>query len=135
VLHRPGAGLALAGYPAFVGPPISAPARAVLQAGAEVQQASLRTVITRALRNYLAPAPSDLAADLAPGAEISPPSQGLSLEALQSLTWAVGRSDAVLAQVLVIGPGAARYTLAYEVQVQDLGGRWEVAAIQMEGGG
>lgn len=134
VLHTPGAGLSLAGYPAFVGPPISTPAQPASQAGAEVQDASLRTVLTRALRNYLAPAPSDLAADLAPGAEISPPAQGLSLEALQSLTWVVGRSDTVLAQVAVLGPGGARYTLAYEVQVQDLGGRWVLAQIQMEAG-
>jgi Conjugative transposon protein TcpC len=134
VLHPPGGSLSMAGYPAFVGPPTSAPAHPALQGGAEVQDASLRTVLTRALRNYLAPASSDLAADLAPGAEISPPSQGLSLEALQSLTWAVGRSDAVIAQVAVVGAGGARYTLAYEVQVQDLGGRWEIAAIQMQAG-
>jgi hypothetical protein len=134
VLHPPGRSLSVAGYPAFVGPPTSAPAHPALQAGAEVQDASLRIVLTRALRNYLAPAPSNLAADLAPGAEVSAPSQGLSLQALQSLTWAIGRSNAVLAQVAVVGPGGARYTLAYEVQVRDLGGRWEVAAIQMQAG-
>ncbi len=132
VLHRPGGALSLAGYPAFVGPPISTPAQPLLQAGEEVQEAALRTVVERALRNYLAPAPGDLAADLAPGARVSPPAQGLTLESLQSLTWAVAASDAVIAQVAVTGPGGARYTLAYELQVRDVAGRWEVAAIQME---
>lgn len=135
VLSPPGGSLSLAGYPAFVGPPLSAPAQQALQTGTEVQDASLRTVVTRALRNYLAPAPGDLAADLAPGANVSPPAQGLTLEALQSLTWTTGGSHAVLAQVVAAGPGGARYTLAYEVEVEDLGGRWEVAAIQMEAGG
>ena len=40
----------------------------------------------------------------------------------------------MLAQVTVVGSGGAHYTLAYEVQVQDLGGRWEIAAIQMQAG-
>jgi Conjugative transposon protein TcpC len=132
VLHAPGGALSLAGYPAFVGAPRSAPAAPDAQAGAEVQEAALRTVLTRALRNYLAPAPSDLAADLAPGASVSPPSQGLRLEAVQSLTWAEEDSHAVLTQVAVAGPGGARYTLAYEVEVQEQDGRWEIAAIQME---
>lgn len=134
VLHPRGGALSLAGYPAFVGPPVSAPAQAALQAGGEVQDSALRTVVQRALRNYLAPAPSDLAADLTPAANVSPPAQGLTLEALQSLTWAVGGADAVVAQVAAVGPGGARYTLAYEVQVRDVAGRWEVAAIEMEAG-
>jgi Conjugative transposon protein TcpC len=132
VLHRPGGDLSIAGYPAFVGPPISAPAQPLLQSGAEVQEVALRTVVERALRNYLAPAPSDLAADLAPGARVSPPPQGLALESLQSLSWALAASNVVVAQVAVTGPAGARYTLAYELQVRDVAGRWEVAAIQME---
>lgn len=131
VLHRPGGAISLAGYPAFVGPPIAAPAQPP-PAGGEVQEAALRTVVERALRNYLAPAPSDLAADLASGARVSPPAQGLTLESLQSLTWATAADNAVIAQVAVTGPGGARYTLAYELQVRDVAGRWEVAAIEME---
>ncbi len=134
VLQPPDGSLSLGGYPAIVGPPSSAPASLVLESGGEVQDANLRTVVTRALRNYLAPAPGNLAADLAPGASVSTPAQGLSLEALQSLTWAVSRSDAVVAQVLALGPEGARYTLAYEIDVRDLAGRWEVAAIQAEAG-
>lgn len=135
VLHPPGGSLSLAGYPAFVGPPSSAGAEPDLEAGGEVQDASLRTVLARALRNYLAPAPSNLAADLAPGANVSPPVQGLALEALQSLTWAIDRHDAVVALVTAVGPGGARYTLAYEVAIRESAGRWEVTAIQAEAGG
>jgi hypothetical protein len=135
VLQPPGGSLSLAGYPAFVGPPASAGAEPALEAGGEVQDASLRTVVTRALRNYLAPAPSNLAADLAPGANVSPPAQGLALEALQSLTWALGRNDAVVALLTAVGPGGARYTLAYEVAVRESAGRWEITAIQAETGG
>jgi hypothetical protein len=134
VLRRPGGSLSLGGYPAIVGPPDTAPASPALESGGEVQDASLRTVVRRALRNYLAPAPGNLAADLAPGASISTPTHGLWLEALQSLTWAVSRSDAVVAQVIALGPGGARYTLAYEIEVRKLAGRWEIAAIQAEAG-
>lgn len=135
VLQPPGGSLSLGGYPAFVGPPASTTAEPALEAGGEVQNASLRTVVTRALRNYLAPAPSDLAADLAPGANVSPPAQGLDLEALQSLTWAIGRHDTVVALVTAVGPGGARYTLAYEVAIRESAGRWEIAGIQAEAGG
>jgi Conjugative transposon protein TcpC len=127
-------GLALGGYPAFVGPPPSTGAQALLEAGEEVQVQALRTMISRALRNYLAPAPSELAADLAPEARVSPPRQGLTFEALQSLTWALGGNEAVVAQVTATGPGNARYTLAYEVQVREIAGRWEIAAVQAGAG-
>lgn len=132
VLHKPGNPVSLAGYPSFVGPPAARSAQPVLEAGPEVQDSSLRTVVQRALGNYLARAATDLAADLAPGASISPPQQGLALEALQSLTWASGQQDTVVAQIVALGPGGARYTLAYEVKVFDVAGRWEVAAIQMQ---
>lgn len=129
VLHRPRGELALAGYPAFVGAPAAAPAKPVLSGGSEVQDPGLRTVIARALANYLAPAPNDLAADLAPAAEVSPPQQGLELETLQSLTWAMnGRT--VVAQVAVVGANESHFTLAYEVGVINVRGRWEIASIE-----
>lgn len=132
VLHPPGSPVSLAGYPAFVGPPAARGAQPVLEAGTEVQDSSLRIVVQRALRNYLAPAPGNLAADLAPGASISSPQQGLALEALQSLVWAPHRQNTVVAQIVALGPGGARYTLTYEVKVLQVARRWEVAAIQME---
>lgn len=134
VIRTSSGSLALGGYPAFVGPPASATAQAALESGEEVQDQALHTMIMRALRNYLAPAPSDLAADLAPGANVSAPQQGLTLEALQSLTWATGRKDTVVAEVAVASPGGGRYTLAYEVQVREVAGRWEIAAVQAGAG-
>jgi hypothetical protein len=130
VLHPPGAGLALAGYPAFVGPPASGPARA----GARLRQVDdpeLATVVERALRNYLADSPSELAADLTAQARVSPPAMALALQALQSLQWAPG-GGAVLAVALAQDQRGAQYTLAYELDVVRAQGRWEIAAIQMD---
>lgn len=130
VIRRPGGALALAGYPAFVGAPASVGADMAPMEGPEVTDAGLWTVVRRALRNYLVPAPSELAADLAPGAHVSPPALGLALESVQSIVWAPG-GGAVIAVVEAAGEGDARYTLAYEIDVLRREGRWEVMAIQM----
>jgi hypothetical protein len=132
VLHAAGGGLALAGYPAFVGAPAHGPA----QTGAdgrlrEVSDSELTTVVERALRNYLAGSPSELAADLSSGARVSLPSEELALQTLQSLQWAQG-GGAVLAVVQAQDQRGAQYTLAYELDVVRAQGRWEIAAIQMD---
>ncbi|MGH2855015.1 MAG: conjugal transfer protein, partial [Solirubrobacteraceae bacterium] len=132
VLHSSGGGLALAGYPAFVGPPASGPAH--ISAGGRLRQVNdseLATVVERALRNYLAGSPSELAADLASGAHVSPPGLALALQSLQSLQWAPG-AGAVLAVALAQDQRGAQYTLAYELDVARVQGRWEIAAIQMD---
>lgn len=126
--HEP---LALAGYPAFVGPPATSEARAGTWGVSEVEEPALATVVTRAMRNYLEPAPAELAADLALGARVSPPDVHLSLESVQSLSWAQG-TGAVVAVVTASGADGARYTLAYELDVLSAGGRWEISAIQMD---
>jgi hypothetical protein len=132
VLHPPSGALALAGYPAFVGPPASGPARSGPPGNSRtVEDPELATVVERALRNYLAGSPSELAADLAPGARVSTPSLVLALQSLQSLVWAPG-GGAVLAVVAAQDPRGALYTLAYELDVVRLQGRWEVSAIQMD---
>ncbi len=131
VIRRADGSLALAGYPAFVGGPAISAADSAQPEGREVNDSNLRTVITRALTNYLAPAPSELAADLAPGANVSTPQIGLTLESVQSLTWAPG-TGAVIAVVDAVGAGGARYTLSYELDVLRADGRWEIAAIQMD---
>lgn len=131
VIRRPDGSLALAGYPAFVGAPAISGADLQPLEGRGVNDAGLRTVVVRALTNYLAPAPSELAADLAPGAKVSTPRLGLTLESLLSLTWARG-TGAVIAVVDAAGAGRGRYTLAYELDVARADGRWEVAAIQMD---
>jgi hypothetical protein len=132
VLHKLGSPLALAGYPAFVGPPASGPAQADADGRLrEVSQPALTTVVERALRNYLAGSPSELAADLASEVHVSSPGIELALQSLQSLQWASG-AGAVLALVQAQDQRGASYTLAYELDVLRAQGRWEVSAIQMD---
>jgi hypothetical protein len=128
VIREADGALALAGYPAFVG----APAATVAAAPAhphEVEDPALATVVTRALRNYLARAESELAADLAAGTNVSLPSQSLALQSLDSLDWSSsGRS--VLATLRARDERGAQYTLAYELGVRQSSGRWEISEIQ-----
>jgi Conjugative transposon protein TcpC len=132
VLHPAGGRLALAGYPALVGAPASDPAQTSAEGRLrQVADPELATVVERALRNYLAGSASELAADLAPGARVSMPGEGLALQSLQSLQWAPG-GGAVLAVVQAQDQRGAQYTLAYELDVARAQGRWEIAAIQMD---
>jgi hypothetical protein len=121
--------LALAGYPAFVGPPAFTVAESTGRLR-EVEDPALTTVITRALRNYLARSETELAADLAAGARVSLPDLTLTLQSVHSLDWStLGRS--VLAVVQVQDERGAQYTLGYELDVVANAGRWEVSSIQM----
>jgi hypothetical protein len=121
--------LALAGYPAFVGGPAAGPAPASGRLRA-VADASLKSVVERALRNYLAASGAELAADLTPEARVSLPPWPLTLDSLQRLEWSSdGRS--VLAVVQAQDSRGVQYTLAYEVDVVREQGRWEVSAVQM----
>ncbi|HEX4188790.1 MAG TPA: hypothetical protein VHY83_12910 [Solirubrobacteraceae bacterium] len=121
--------LMLAGYPAFVGPPASAPATS-LAGGREVTDSGLLTVMQRALRNYLAGAVSELDADLTPGAQVSLPARPLALMAVQRLDWSPG-GGSVVATLQAKDPSGAQFTLAYEVDVVQLAGRWEISAVQV----
>ena len=124
--------LALGGYPALVGAPASGPAQTGAQAHLrEVGEPALATVVDRALRNYLAASASELAADLTAGAHVSLPAAALSLESVQRLDWAPG-PGAVLAVVAAADSRGAHYTLAYELEVARVQGRWEISAIQMD---
>ncbi|MCW2969819.1 MAG: hypothetical protein JWO23_946 [Solirubrobacterales bacterium] len=121
--------LALAGYPAFVGGPAAGPASASGRLRA-VADASLTSVVERALRNYLAAAGAELAADLTPDARVSLPAWPLTLDSLQRFDWSSdGRS--VIAVVQAQDARGVQYTLAYEVDVVREQGRWEVSAVQM----
>jgi hypothetical protein len=131
VVRRPGGALALAGYPAFVGPPAAGPAD-VAEGLREVHEPALETVVARALRNYLAAAGGELAADLSSGAQVSLPVQALSLEAVLRLDWSPEGGDAVSAVVQAQDARGTRYTLTYELDVVRDAGRWEIAAIQMD---
>jgi hypothetical protein len=129
VLREADGRLALAGYPAFVGAPASTTAAPPGRLR-EVEDSALATVVTRALRNYLARAESELAADLAVGAHVSLPGVTLALGSLDTLDWSSdGRS--VLAVVRARDERGAHYTLAYELDVVTVAGRWEVSAIQV----
>ncbi len=130
VSRTSGGGLALTGYPAFVGAPTAGPASPLAHLR-EVEEPALTTVVERALRNYLAGASGDLNADLTPGAQISVPSTALTLESVQRVDWSTaGRSVFVL--VRAADPRGVQYTLAYELDVAREQGRWEVAAVQMD---
>lgn len=121
--------LALAGYPAFVGAPASTVA-AIPEHLREVEVPALKTVLARALRNYLAGSESELAADLSSGARVSLPGLKLALESLLSLDWSTPQRS-VLATVRARDERGAQYTLGYELDVLANAGRWEVSAIQM----
>ena len=132
VVRTTAGSLALSGYPAFVGAPASGPAQAQVQVqGSEVKEPALATVVGRALRNYLSASGSELAADLTGSARVSLPAAPLSLESVQRLDWASG-TGAVLAVLQANDARGARYTLAYELDVARVQGRWEVSAIQMD---
>jgi hypothetical protein len=128
VVREAGGALALSGYPAFVGPPPTATAPAPAQLG-EVRDSALSTVVQRALRNYLAGAESELAADLLAGASIPLPAEPLTLESIDALDWEADGSS-LLALVHARDRAGARYALAYRLAVVAAGGRWEIAAIE-----
>jgi hypothetical protein len=122
--------LALSGYPAFVGPPAAAPAQ-LAGSSHEIDDQALALVVSRALRNYLAGSPDELAADLTSGARVSLPTQPLVLASVERTTWTSdGRS--VLALVRAGDRRGVQYTLGYELDVSRSQGRWEVSAVQMD---
>jgi len=121
--------LAISGYPAFVGPPdaVGVPAAA---RGQPVDDPALEVVLRRALGNYMSGSASELAADLTAEAQVSLPPNALTLETIGHPTWTVGSAVQVVAQA-----GDSRgvhYTLAYELDVVRVRGRWEIGAIQTD---
>jgi hypothetical protein len=122
--------LALAGYPALVGAPAAGPAELDAHLR-EVADPPLATVVERALRNYLGSEPGELAADLTAGARVSVPPMRLSLASVERLDWAPEGSS-VLATVQARDARGVAYTLAYELDVAYVQGRWEVSAVQTD---
>jgi hypothetical protein len=130
VLRGPDGRLGLASYPSIVGPPASAPGEGEGRRRA-VGDPALATVVQRALRNYLAASAGELAADLTSGARVSLPGLPLTLVSTQRVDWSPdGRS--VIAIVQARDARSVQYTLAYEVDVALVGGRWEVSAVQTD---
>jgi hypothetical protein len=129
VARGPDGGQVLVHYPALVAGPT--PDRANALDGASlpvVTNAAVVAVLDRALRNYLGSSDQNLAADLAPGALVDPVAAGLSLRGVQRL--AVERSGAVLATVVASDRSGSAFTLAYEISVTELGGRWEITRLE-----
>jgi hypothetical protein len=123
--------LHLGHYPALIGSPVIAPAAALdAGGGREVTDASASTVVTRALRNYVAGSGQNLAADLAPGTVVATPTERLALDHVDQLR--VGPDGGVFATVVARDGGDAEYTLTYEVDLLRSGGRWLVDAIQSD---
>lgn len=122
--------LALLDAPAFVGPPASAVGQGPARLRA-VEDPALEVVVRRALTNYLSGAPGELASDLTATARVSLPTNPLTLREMGKLGWAPG-GGAVVAQVQASDARGAAYTLAYEVDVVEAQGRWEVSAVQMD---
>jgi hypothetical protein len=130
VVRKPGRGVALTGYPAFVGAPASLGIENAVEHLHDVQEPALQTVVKRALRNYLNASASDLAADLTSEAAVSLPGLELELQQVQQLKWLPGHGS-VFAVLTASDARGATYTLTYELDVSHIQGRWEISAIQM----
>jgi hypothetical protein len=85
-------------------------------------------VLYRALRNYIGASSDNLAADLAPGARVEAIPAGLSLRSIDRL--AVAGPHDVLATVVASDRLGTTYTLAYQLSLTQIGGRWEITRIE-----
>jgi len=120
--------LAVAGYPAIVGPP-AVDADQQQPAEDEVEDGALKTVVTRALTNYLAANQRNLLADLTPDAVVSLPSAALKLRQVDEVTWVKPRRR-VAVQVQAQDDHGTAWTLRYELDVLQRD-RWYVRSLQV----
>ena len=128
----------LAGYPSFVGPPLSTSVPARNQGGEPVDDSELGSLVRRALANYLAGDAENLSADLADAATVTLPTNQLRLEGVEQLDWVDGSGGgAVVATISATDPAGGVYTLRYEVGVgrvsaadPRLGPGWRVTYVQ-----
>jgi hypothetical protein len=122
--------LYVATYPAFVGPPATADTSVTSSPLDEVEDATLVTVVKRALTNYLAQTQANLLADLTPDAVISLPPEKLRLTSVHEIGWLEpGRKVAAEVQA-EDGEGSA-WTLRYELEVTK-SDRWYVRALEVD---
>ena len=131
VVREADGSIALGGYPALVGAP-SAGAAQPPQHLQEVSEPALVAVVERALRNYLAASPAELASDLTSEARVSLPAAALSLDTVERLDWSAEGRGAVVAVLQAQDARGVRYTLAYELDVAREQGRWEISAVQTD---
>jgi hypothetical protein len=133
-----GGAIYLAGYPAFVGPPLSTSRSAPEQGGEPVNEAEVSSLVKRALANYLAGDAENLSADLADAATVTLPTNRLRLDGVDQLDWVNGTGGgAVLATISATDARGGAYTLRYEVGVgrvsaadPRLGPGWRVTYVQ-----
>jgi hypothetical protein len=124
-----GAGETLLRYPALVAAPVPAPAPSLDGAGLPpLVDPQVAEVLYRALRNYIGASSDNLAADLAPGARVEAIPAGLSLRSIDRL--AVAGPHDVLATVVASDRLGTTYTLAYQLSLTQIGGRWEITRIE-----
>jgi hypothetical protein len=128
----------LAGYPSFVGPPLSSARSSAEEGGEPVADAEISSLVKRALANYLAGDAENLSADLADAATVTLPTNQLRLEGVDQLDWVKGTGGgAVVATVTATDARGGAYTLRYEVGVgrvsaadPRLGPGWRVTYVQ-----
>lgn len=121
--------LFLAGYPALVGPP-PVTGNASPPVGEEVTDEQLETVVSRALKNYLAGASENLLADLTPEAVVSLPEVRLTVTDVEAPTWVIAnRRVAVL--VTARDEENNTWNLRYELDVRR-SDRWYVQGIEAD---
>jgi hypothetical protein len=112
-------------YPALVGGPATT-THAEVADEPELADGQLRTVVSRALSNYLAREGRNLRADLEPDAVVSLPPQALRLDSFDELTRA--GPGWVAAQLSATDAQGVRLTLRYELQLVRRD-RWYVRSI------
>lgn len=126
VAEGPG-GLSVAGWPALVGAPAVVPLDASRAGGGRsVSDGALRTVVTRALGNFLTGDGGNLQADLDPAAVVSLPPRPLTDVHVDSVVWQA--AGTVAADVHATDHAGVRYALRYELDVVKRD-RWYVLAI------
>jgi Conjugative transposon protein TcpC len=130
--------IALAGYPSFVGPPLSSSPDLEEGARESVIDGEVTRLVKRALANYLAGNAEDLSADLAQAATVTLPPNHLHLRGVQELVWVKSRGGgAVLAIVSAADARGGSYTLRYEVGLRrvetsdpQIGPGWRITYVQ-----
>jgi hypothetical protein len=107
--------LAVAGDPAFVGPPevdneYAAPTQQ------PVTDTGLTAVVTRVVSNYLSDNPQDLQADLITGSKVTLPTIAMSVEHVTNVTWAAA-PGLVEVDVTARAHAGATFALTYFIAV------------------
>jgi conjugative transposon protein TcpC len=120
--------LAVTTWPSFVGAPAVQRATSPPSIPA-VTEPELVTVVTRAITNYLAGDGNDLQADLAPGAQVTYPTQQLQVSGPPVSVQSTGPGG-VLLTVRATDAQGASYTLSYEMGVVKAE-RWYVDSIEV----